>query len=363
MTKRILFVDDDKNILNAHERHFGDDYDISLCSCPLEAVERFRSGQQFAVVVSDFQMPRMNGIGVHAQVRDLSPDTTRVLLTGAGDLQTAMEAVNDGYVFRFLTKPCSYDHLHTAIDAALEEHIHRIERRDYTARLEERVRQQTEELRTAHEETIHRLVSASSHRDEETGAHIRRVGLYSQALARALGWSAADAERLKLAAPMHDVGKLGIPDAILQKPGRLTPEEFEIMKNHTQIGAQILCGSMSPVLQLAAKIALGHHEKWDGSGYPFGNSGEHIAEAARIVAVVDVYDALSSDRVYRKAFAPHKVIAMLKEGRGSHHDPKMIDVFLEIYEEIQQIGLENPDHITIPTKLRTPEESEFLVAV
>lgn len=363
MNNRILFIDDDQNILNAHERHFGDDYTISVCNCPMKALELFQSGEEFAVVVSDFQMPRMNGIGLHAQVRNLSPDTTRVLLTGAGDLQTAIEAVNDGYVFRFLTKPCSYDHLQTAIEAALEEYTHRIERRDYMASLERTVRQQTEELRTAHEETIHRLVSASAHRDEETGAHIRRVGLYSEALARALGWSETDAERLKLAAPMHDVGKLGIPDAILQKPGRLTPEEFDIMKNHTKIGAQILCGSMSPVLQLGAKIALGHHEKWDGSGYPFGYAGDDISEAARIVAVVDVYDALSSDRVYRKAFPPHQVSSMLHEGRGQHHDPNMIDAFFDIYDEIQLIGLQNPDHTTIPAELRTPEENDFLVAI
>ena len=158
-------------------------------------------------------------------------------------------------------------------------------------------------IRIAHEETIHRLVTASLCRDEETGMHIKRTGLLSELLARAAGWSEADAEIIRLAAPMHDVGKIGIPDAILQKPGKLTPAEFETMKTHTLIGAGMLDGSQSAILAMAREIALCHHEHWDGTGYPRGLAGMAIPEPARILSIVDVYDAMTHSRVYRSAAA------------------------------------------------------------
>ena len=159
-------------------------------------------------------------------------------------------------------------------------------KREYTERLEERVREQTVVIRRAQEETIHRLISASLWRDEETGMHIRRTGLFSEALAKAAGWSVADVDRIRMAAPMHDVGKIGIPDAVLRKPGKLTAEEFEIMKSHTVIGAKMLDGSDEPMLLMAKEIALNHHERWDGKGYPNGLAGDAIPESARILAIV-----------------------------------------------------------------------------
>jgi putative two-component system response regulator len=205
------------------------------------------------------------------------------------------------------------------------------------------VREQTRTIYEAHEETIHRLITASSFRDEETGAHIRRTGLFSEALARTIGWSNSECDLLRMAAPMHDLGKIGIPDAVLRKPGRLTAEEFEVMKRHTTIGARMLEGSSSPVLQLAREVALSHHERWDGTGYPHGTGGESISEAARIVAVVDVYDALTHHRVYRPALPEAEVLEIMHDGAGTHFDPALLAVFLTILDQIRAIADAHPD--------------------
>lgn len=209
--------------------------------------------------------------------------------------------------------------------------------------LEQKVLEQTREIRAAHEETIHRLVNATMCRDEETGAHIRRTGLFSEVLALAAGWSTSAAEQIRLAAPMHDVGKLGIPDVILRKPGKLTPAEFEFMKQHTVIGARILEGSSSEFLQMACEIALNHHERWDGKGYPAGRAGEAIPECARILSIVDVYDALTHDRVYRPALPRDEALQLMQQGQGTQFDPTLLTTFFTVLEEIDEIAARNPD--------------------
>lgn len=198
-------------------------------------------------------------------------------------------------------------------------------------------------IRKAHEETIQRLVTASLCRDEETGMHIKRTGLLSEMLAKAAGWSDFDAETIRLAAPMHDVGKIGIPDAILRKPQELTPEEYNIMKTHTTIGARMLAGSQSQTLAMAYDIALCHHERWDGRGYPRGLSGDAIPMAARIVSIVDVYDAVSHDRVYRKALPDADILKVFERGAGTQFDPKLTAIFLAHYDEARRIAGEHPD--------------------
>lgn len=200
------------------------------------------------------------------------------------------------------------------------------------------VHEQTSTIRLAHEETIHRLIRASLYRDEETGAHIRRTGLYSELLAARAGWDEASVELLRLAAPMHDVGKIGIPDAILRKPGALTPDEMAVLKTHTVLGAKMLAGSSSPVLRLAHDIALCHHERWDGSGYPSGLAGPAIPEAARIVAIVDVYDALTHDRVYRRKVVESDVLDMMAAERGRHFDPRLFDHFWSLLPQMRTIA-------------------------
>jgi putative two-component system response regulator len=254
----------------------------------------------------------------------------------------AIEALTQG-AFAYLIKPVEAEELLLQVERGLERRQWRLERRSYTERLERTVCDQTLEIRLAHEETIHRLLTASMYRDEETGAHLRRTGLFSEAIALAAGWPRTQSEHLRLAAPMHDVGKIGIPDSILRKPGGLTPPEFELMKTHTSIGARMLSGSGAVVLQLAQRIALAHHERWDGGGYPRGLAGAAIPEPARIVSIADVYDALTHDRVYRRAFPDDEVIRLMNSGRGTHFDPALLDAFWRALPEIRRIGAENPD--------------------
>ena len=186
------------------------------------------------------------------------------------------------------------------------------------------------ELEVAQAETVRRLSMAVEFRDEDTGAHIERIGRLSAQLADEIGLDPAFCARLSYAAPLHDVGKVAIPDAILLKPGPLTPAERAIVETHAEEGHRLLSRSSSSILDLAASVALSHHEKWDGSGYPRGLAGEEIPIEGRIVAVTDVFDALTSDRVYRKAYSKDEAIAMMKEQRGRHFDPILLDAFMEL---------------------------------
>jgi len=203
--------------------------------------------------------------------------------------------------------------------------------------LERQARERTADVRRREEELALRLVSASEYRDNETGAHIRRIGLYSGVLAEALGWSAHGVDDIRIAATMHDVGKIGVPDTILLKPGKLTPREFDVIKTHTEIGAGILDGSDIPLLQMAHEIALSHHERWDGSGYPRGLAGEEIPESARIVAIADVYDALVHERVYKPAVSESDTLALMTAERGKHFDPRIFDFFLSVVDNFRAI--------------------------
>ena len=196
------------------------------------------------------------------------------------------------------------------------------------------------ELQGAYIDTIHRLVLAAEYKDEDTGAHIVRMSYYSALIAEKLGLQAKDVQNILYAAPMHDVGKIGIPDSILMKPGKLTEEEFDLMKIHTTIGAKILANSKSKILQVAEQIALSHHEKWNGKGYPLGLSGDDIPLAGRIVALADVFDALTSKRPYKNPFPVKVAIDIIKKERGQHFDPDVVDIFLENIDEILKIKSE-----------------------
>ena len=180
-------------------------------------------------------------------------------------------------------------------------------------------------------------MAAQQYRHDETGAHIRRLGLYAEAMGRQMGKSNAESEILRLAAPMHDVGKIGVPDSILLKPGKLTADEYEVMKSHTTIGGHILEGSQLPLVVVSHEIAVNHHEQWDGSGYPAGIAGKDIPEPARIVAVLDVYDALVNDRVYRPAMPEEKALEIIAEGDGTHFDPEIHECFRDALPRIRRI--------------------------
>lgn len=193
------------------------------------------------------------------------------------------------------------------------------------------------ELQKAYLDTIYRLVIAAEYKDEDTGDHIIRIGHYSSLIAEKLGMSEAKTKDMLYASPMHDIGKIGIPDHILLKPGRLTDEEFDIVKTHTAIGGKILSNSNAKIIMLAEQIALSHHEKWNGQGYPKGLSGKDIPLAGRIVAIADVFDALISKRPYKKTFSLETAINIIKKERGQHFDPDMLDIFLANMDEIIKI--------------------------
>jgi HD-GYP domain-containing protein (c-di-GMP phosphodiesterase class II) len=203
--------------------------------------------------------------------------------------------------------------------------------------LERAVASRTAAIRQREEEIAMRLLAAAGTRDEETGSHVRRIGLFAAAVGQALGWNAERVADIRVAAPMHDIGKIGIPDAILLKPGKLTADEYRIMQQHTVIGAKMLGGSDIPLLVMSDEIALCHHERWDGSGYPKGKRGEEIPIAARIVAIVDVYDAMLHRRVYKAPIAETEVLRSMTAEGGSHFDPALLDVFISILPLIREI--------------------------
>lgn len=203
--------------------------------------------------------------------------------------------------------------------------------------LEAEVKRRTAAIRQREEEIAIRLLSVASVRDGETGSHVRRIGLYAAAVGEALGWDAARSADIKIAAPMHDIGKIGIPDAILCKPGRLTEEEYRIMQRHTVIGADMLAGSDIPLLNMGREIALCHHEKWNGAGYPAGLSGEAIPITARIVTIVDVYDAMLSRRVYKEPIPESEVLRSMALGVGRDFDPALFELFASILPKIREI--------------------------
>ncbi len=338
----LLVVDDEDHVRDLITRWLRDaGYHCLHAKNGMEACDLLQE-QEIAMVTLDISMPEGSGLRLLEWISERYPDAAVVMLTGEANTETAVAALTGG-ACGYLLKPVDRDQLLFQVRRGLERRGLIIDKRNYTLQLERRVREQTRELRGAYEEAIHRLVSACTYRDVETGGHIRRTGLLSETLARATGWSSADADNMRLAAPMHDVGKIGIPDAILQKPGRLTAEEFEVMKQHTVIGAEILAGSESAVLQLAQTIALYHHEKWNGRGYPAGLCGQEIPEAARIVAIVDVYDALTHGRIYRPAIPEAEALAIMIEKSGSHFDPDLLELFLSLLPEMREISHENED--------------------
>jgi HD-GYP domain-containing protein (c-di-GMP phosphodiesterase class II) len=209
--------------------------------------------------------------------------------------------------------------------------------------LESEVKRRTLEIRRREEEIAIKLVSLTSLRDEETGTHIRRIGLYAAVMAKALDWDADAIDNIRVAAPMHDIGKIGIPDRVLRKSGVLNDEEFHVMKRHTEIGADMLRGTNIPVLEMAAEIALNHHERWDGTGYPRGIAGDAIPISARITTIVDIYDALVHERVYKQAMPEQEALNLMNEMAGRHLDPHLFALFLRLLPAMRRIRSEVTD--------------------
>jgi putative two-component system response regulator len=303
---------------------------------------RYLESEPVDLVTLDIAMPQVSGIELLRRIRHMYPDTAVLMLTGLQTTAKAIEALTAG-AYGYLIKPVRAREFLAQVEHGLEWNRFQVERRQYTELLEQRIREQTQTIQRAHEETIHRLVAAAASRDLETGGHLVRTGLYSEILARAAGWSPAEAERIRLAAPMHDIGKIGLPDAILRKQGSLTPHERSVMQRHTITGAALLAGSNSPVLYMAREIAMCHHEHWDGSGYPHGLAAAAIPEAARISAIADVYDALIHDRIYRRALAEQDVLRIMSAENGRQFDPTLMAVFFTVLDEFRDVSEKHPD--------------------
>jgi putative two-component system response regulator len=327
--ENILIVDDEKYICTAISRWLEPEgYNCSIALCAEDAIEQL-DNKSFELLISDITMPGKSGIELLDICKSRFPDMAVLMATAIDNREIAVRALEKGS-YGYLIKPFEKNEFIINVINSIERRRLDLIKKDYEHQLEKEVQERTAEIRNREEEIVMRLIWASEYRDDDTGDHIRRIGIFAEEIAKELGWPQSDIDTIRLAAPMHDVGKIGVSDSILRKPGKLTEEEFGEIKKHAEIGAGILGESNIPLLRAAKEIALSHHERWDGSGYPGGLKGEEIPVTARIVAIVDVYDALVYDRVYRPAFSEEEALIIMKKGAGTHFDPEIFAVFLKL---------------------------------
>ena len=395
MKPRIVLVDDEQSVLDSLQRNlraYRSTWDMLTFTCPDQAWEYIKTNGA-DTVVSDLRMPHIDGLQFLAKMQqaEQTKDIPFIILTGQGDRELRRKALESGAT-DLLTKPADPDDLLARIRSALRLKSHQDELKLNNAQLEQKVIERTRELNHSRLEVIWRLAKAAEFRDEDTGNHVIRVASYSREIAKTLGLDRDFITKLFLTAPLHDIGKIGIPDAILLKPGKLTDAEWQVMKTHCAIGARILrddckapiaaecrqddalAGAYSttqascentlqsqgyddPMLEMASRIAMTHHEKWDGSGYPQGLRGEAIPLEARIVALADVYDALTSGRPYKQPFSAEKALEIIREGIGKHFDPQIHEAFSASVDEIQAIQSSLTDHAEAPAHEETRHET------
>ena len=330
----ILIVDDDRQVREVlHQIFLGANYKCLLANDGQEGLEVFRASRP-PLTVTDLKMPVMGGYELLQHVRQADPDAAVIVLTGAADVKTAIASLKLG-AYDFIMKPVNVDELLIAAERAFERRQLLIERRQYHELLERRVVEATHDLEQAYRQlqdtyrtTLEALGSALDTRDVGTESHSRRVHGYALATARAYGVPEKDMTDLAHGVLLHDIGKIGIPDAILLKPGPLTPEEWQIMRRHPEIGKQLV--EKIPFLLGALPIVYAHHEKWDGTGYPRGLKGEEIPLGARIFMVVDAFDAITFDRPYSKAQSFDAAKAEIKRCAGKHFDPAVVTAFFRV---------------------------------
>lgn len=314
----ILIVDDEPQNLTALREVLEDSYPLAFANSGMTALAAVRKLLP-RLILLDIRMPDMDGYGVCLQIK-ADPALAHIpiiFVTGLAERGDEAKGFAMGAV-DYITKPISP----AVVRARVRIHLSLVD----AGRLEKSYR-----------DAISMLGTAGHYNDTDTGVHIWRMAAYARALAKAAGWVDEDCGQLEIAAPMHDTGKIGIPGHILRKPGRLDAAEWVVMKTHTTIGHSILSQSDAPLFQLAAEVALRHHEKWDGSGYPDGLTGTAIPESARIVAVADVFDALTMRRPYKEAWTVDRAMALLRDGAGGHFEPRLIELFESILPEILDI--------------------------
>ena len=373
----VLFVDDEVNILKALARLFRTEpVRVLTASSAAEALALVAS-EPIQVVVSDQRMPGTTGVRLLAQIREQRPDVVRILLTGHTEIALAIEAINQGAIFRLLTKPWNDDELRATVrqalaDCAIRAEVARLNQllqaqnaslSEMNQLLERKVAERTgeleaknRELRTAYLSTVRALSEAVDAKDPYTRGHSERVGVYASRIARELGCKREFIERIYLAGLLHDIGKIGVPDAIIGKPERLTPAEYELMKRHPEIGARIL----EPVKFLADIVpCVRHHHEWyDGSplGYPERLATVEIPYPSRIILVADTVEAMTSDRPYRRALPLARVVEEIERFRGTQFDPSAADAFLRIAEREEERFLETASKFDIEDFVAEPGE-------
>lgn len=291
---------------------------------------------EIGVVITDYEMPGMDGIEFIRTVRRIPglSHVPTVMVTSHDQRSLRREALEAGAT-DFLSKPTDPVEIRARVTNLLTLSAALRAQRDHAAHLVREVAAAVALVEEREREIVSTLMRAAEHRDADTGDHIARVSAYVGLIAEAMGLPPAESRQMSLAATMHDVGKIAVPDAILLKPGSLTPEERREMEQHADRGRRILAGSASPVMRLAAEIAVSHHERWDGTGYPHRLSGEAIPLAGRIVAVADVFDALTTERPYKEAWSPERARAYLLESVGAHFDPSVVSAFLSRWDDVR----------------------------
>jgi two-component system response regulator RpfG len=346
----ILIIDDQltsRQILQHLVSSIDGTITVEAFANPVEAYEWCRENP-CNLIMTDYKMPQMNGIEFITKFRKsaMSKEAPVIMVTSIEDRNVRYEALEAGAT-DFLMKPVDHYECRARCKNLMTQYQQFRIISDRSRWLERRVAEATSEIRLRERETLIRLARAGEYRDEETGNHVIRMAKYSRIIAEELGFTRDEAEVIEMAAPMHDIGKIGIRDDILLKPGKLTADEFEIMKTHTLIGHDILKDSPSKYLQMGGIIALNHHEKFDGTGYPHGRKATQIPIEARIVAVADVYDALVSDRPYKNAWSMHAALEYMESLSGMHFDPDCLEAFRKNVDLVAKIQGMLPD---IPVK-------------
>lgn len=334
---KIVSIDDNENNLFlieaiCEEQGFNN---ITSFSDPLDALPYVLNNQTDLIII-DYMMPELNGIEFIQEFRRNNQLTPIIMVTAANEETIHGDALDAG-ANDFLSKPINVALFNARVINQLKLYRNSFLLADKAKLLEDEVSKATEDLLQREHETLNILAKTAEFKDPETGSHVARVAYYSKMLAREYGLNSSEQELVFHASPFHDLGKVGIPDNILLKPGRLDEDEFNFMKTHSTIGYEILKNSKSKYLQVGAEIALTHHEKWDGTGYPSGLKGENISIFGRIVAVADVFDALTSHRPYKKAWSFDDAISFLEEQKANHFDPTLVEHFINNIDEVREI--------------------------
>lgn len=319
---KVLMVDDDPELLKSFQRRFRGRFDMDIATSGEEGLRAISANDTYPVIISDYRMPEMDGIEFLNRVRDVTPDSVRIMLTGQADLDTAIKSVNEGHVFRFLTKPCPPEILTKAINDGIK----------YFELVEtERAFQGLEKWRKIMEEMVSAFIALMETRDPYTAGHQQKVAILACAIGKKLGLDTAQIEAIRLAATVHDIGKISVPAEYLNKPGRLTDAEFNIIKAHPQVGYDIL--KTIEFEYPVARIVHQHHEKMDGSGYPMGLTGAETLLEAKIIAVADVVEAMNAHRPYRPSLGIEAALEEIESKKGLKYDPDASTACIKLFQE------------------------------